>query len=86
MSASGSQELNESGIVEGKGNVSNLDLINVDTFSSTRLSLLFVELFSQDSLELSLDVALKALTNGDVWIPVLVSLVDVVKEELIGLG
>jgi len=86
VSASGSQELNESGIVEGKGNVSNLDLINVDTFSSTRLSLLFVELFSQDSLELSLDVALKALTNGDVWIPVLVSLVDVVKEELIGLG
>lgn len=86
MSASGSQELNESGIVEGKGNVSNLDLINVDTFSSTRLSLLFVELFSQDSLELSLDVALKALTNGDVWIPALVSLVDVVKEELIGLG
>lgn len=86
MSASGSQELNESGIVEGKGNVSNLDLINVYTFSSTRLSLLFVELFSQDSLELSLDVALKALTNGDVWIPVLVSLVDVVKEELIGLG
>jgi len=86
VSASGSQELNESGIVEGKGNVSNLDLINVDTFSSTRLSLLFVELFSQDSLELSLDVALKALTNGDVWIPALVSLVDVVKEELIGLG
>lgn len=86
MSASGSQELNESGIVEGKGNVSNLDLINVDTFSSTRLSLLFVELFSQDSLELSLYVALKALTNGDVWIPALVSLVDVVKEELIGLG
>jgi len=86
VSASGSQELNESGIVEGKGNVSNLDLINVDTFSSTRLSLLFVELFSQDSLELSLYVALKALTNGDVWIPALVSLVDVVKEELIGLG
>jgi len=86
VSASGSQELNESGIVEGKGNVSKLDLINVDTFSSTRLSLLFVELFSQDSLELSLDVALKAITNGDVWIPVLVSLVDVVKEELIGLG
>jgi len=86
VSASGSQELNESGIVEGKGNVSNLDLINVYTFSSTRLSLLFVELFSQDSLELSLYVALKALTNGDVWIPALVSLVDVVKEELIGLG